>query len=35
MSVGYGLGMLLMGMIAIAIFGVIFYFITNIKEEDE
>tara|TARA_B100000780_G_scaffold269822_1_gene228984 strand:- start:772 stop:879 length:108 start_codon:yes stop_codon:yes gene_type:complete len=35
MSVGYGLGMLLMGMIAIAIFGVIFYFITNNKEEEE
>ena len=34
MSVGYGLGMLLMGMIAIAIFGVIFYFITNRKKED-
>jgi len=34
MSLGYGLGMLAMGCLAIAIFGVIFYFITNRKKED-
>ena len=34
MSVGYGLGMLAMGCLAIVIFGVIFYLITNRKKED-
>ena len=35
MSVGYGLGMLAMGFVAIAIFGVIFYMITNREEDNE
>jgi hypothetical protein len=35
MSVGYGLGMLAMGFVAIAIFGVIFYMITNREENND
>ena len=35
MTVGYGLGMLAMGFVAIAIFGVIFYIITNREENND
>ena len=35
MTVGYGLGMLLMGLIAIAIGGTIIYKVINKIEEDE
>ena len=34
MSVGYGLGMLAIGMVLILGAGVIFYLITNRKEEE-
>ena len=34
MTVGYGLGMLAMGMMIIVLGGLIFYFITNRKKED-
>jgi len=35
MTVGYGLGMLAMGFVAIAIFGVIIYKITNREETND
>ena len=35
MTVGYGLGMLAMGFVAIAIFAVIFYIITNREENND
>ena len=35
MPLGYGLGMLAMGFVAIAIFGVIFYMITNREENND